>query len=226
MKILVIEDDAEIREFVSIALDVSWPITEMIATHQGNDGVQLVETAAPDVVLLDLGLPDIDGLDVLKQIRAFSEVPIIIISVRADEPTIVKGLEWGADEYIVKPFGQLELLARIRAVLRRTSPETTDSINIGSVKLNTISRELSCQKKTAHLTRTESLIVHTLMANIGQIVTYPRLAEVVWGDEYPNASDAIRVYIRRIRAKLEAVIDHHWSLNSKPGVGYVLDIAQ
>jgi DNA-binding response OmpR family regulator len=227
MKILIIEDDAEIIEFVSIALDISWPASEMISTHQGNAGVQLVETAAPDVVLLDLGLPDIDGLDVLKQIRAFSEVPVIIISVRADEPTVVKGLEWGADEYIVKPFGQLELLARIRAVLRRSTPEiTTDSIYIGPVKLNTVSRELSCRKKSAQLTRTESLIVHTLMTHIGQIVTYPRLAEAIWGDEYPNASDAIRVYIRRIRTKLEAVIDHDWSLNSKPGIGYVLEIAK
>ena len=128
MKVLVIEDDAEIVEFISIAFDVGWPGAEIISTHQGNTGVKLAKTEAPDAILLDLALPDISGFDVLKQIRAFSKVPVIIESVKRSEANIVKGLDFGANAYIVKPFGQFELLARTKTVLRRTlkTPKNID----------------------------------------------------------------------------------------------------
>ena len=118
MKILVIEDDAEIIEYISMAFDTGWPVIEMISTHQGKEGIKFVKTQQPDAVLLDVGLPDISGFDVLKRIRAFSEVPVIIESVRGSEHDVVKGLSLGADEYIVKPFGQLELVAKVKAVCR------------------------------------------------------------------------------------------------------------
>jgi two-component system response regulator VicR len=118
VKILVIEDDAEIVEFMSIAFSTAWPAVEMISTHHGKEGIDLVKTQQPDAVLLDLGLPDISGFDVLKRIRAFSEVPVIIESVRGSEYDVANGLSCGADEYIVKPFGQLELVARVKAVCR------------------------------------------------------------------------------------------------------------
>ena len=118
VKILVIEDDAEIVEFISMAFDNSWPGTETISTHHGRKGLELCQTQKPDAVLLDVGLPDISGFDVLKRIRAFSEVPVIIESVRGSEYDVANGLSCGADEYIVKPFGQLELVARVKAVCR------------------------------------------------------------------------------------------------------------
>jgi DNA-binding response OmpR family regulator len=227
MRLLVIEDDTDIVEFISIAFDISWPAFEILSTHQGQSGLELVEAKSPDVIILDLGLPDIDGLDVLKQIRAFSSVPVIIESVRGDESTIVKGLDWGADEYIVKPFGQMELLARVKAVLRRATPaDISDCINVGRLNLDPLSRQVSCRKKTARLTRTESLIVHALMSNPGRVVTYHQLAEAVWGEDYPDGLDAIRVYIKRIRSKLESVIDGTWSLDSLPGIGYALKITK
>ncbi|RJO62952.1 MAG: DNA-binding response regulator [Dehalococcoidia bacterium] len=227
MKILVIEDDAEIIEFISIAFDIGWPGVELVSTHQGNTGLELVETEAPDAVILDLGLPDISGFDVLKQIRAFSEVPVIIVSVRGSEADIVKGLDWGADEYILKPFGQLELLARVKAVLRRTSGrDVSDCVSAGSISLNTVSSQFSCRNKSVLLTHTESLIVHSLIVNAGQVVTYPQLAEAVWGDTYPDATDALRVYIRRIRAKIEPVIEGVGRIDSRPGVGYIFDISR
>jgi DNA-binding response OmpR family regulator len=225
VKIVVIEDEPEIIEFISIAFDIGWPTIELFSTHHGAAGLELVEKKSPNLVVLDLGLPDIDGLDVLKRIRTFSTVPVIIISVRGEESTIVKGLDWGADEYIVKPFGQLELLAKVKALLRRaTLKDFSDCINIGAVCLNPLSCQVSCKKRTARLTRTESLILHELMSNPGRVVTYPQLAEAVWGEDCPDGLDAIRVYIRRIRSKLAPVIDCDWSLDSRPGVGYVLEI--
>ncbi len=116
MKILVIDDDAEIVEYISIACNVGMPDVKVVSTHQGRAGIELVKTERPDAIILDLGLPDMSGFEVLKQIRAFSKVPIIIESVASSEANIVKGLEWGADEYLVKPFGQFEFLARIKSL--------------------------------------------------------------------------------------------------------------
>lgn len=226
MKVLVIEDDADIVEFISIAFDMYSPAIEMISTHLGYSGLKLVESASPNIVLLDIGLPDIDGLDALKQIRAFSEVPVIIESVQGDETVVAKGLSWGADNYIVKPFGQLELLARVKAVTRRAKyGDISNNIRLGIVILNTDLRQLSRPGKTVNLTRTESLIMHTLMSHHDNLVTYPKLAEVIWGDDYLNSSNAIRVYIRRIRAKLAPIVGGTWSIDSHPGVGYVLKIS-
>jgi DNA-binding response OmpR family regulator len=119
MKILIIEDDSETSEFITIALNVAWPDIQIARANCGKKGIELVRNNAPDVVLLDIGLPDTTGFEVLKTIRLFSNVPVIIETVRNSESDIVKGLNLGADEYIAKPFGQLELLARIRTVLKR-----------------------------------------------------------------------------------------------------------
>ncbi|MFC2067664.1 response regulator transcription factor [Chloroflexota bacterium] len=119
MKLLLIEDDSDIVEAISLAFQIRWPEAQVISTQSGKKGVGLVESVQPDIVILDLGLPDIDGFTVLRKIRLFSQVPIIIVTVRADESDIIKGLEWGADDYIIKPFRQLELLARVKAQIRR-----------------------------------------------------------------------------------------------------------
>lgn len=225
MKVLIVEDDNEIVEFISLAFETGWPGAEIVSTHHGSHGVELVESESPDIVILDLGLPDINGFDVLKQIRLFSTVPIIITTVRDSEADIVKGLEWGAEEYVTKPFGQLELLARVRAVLRsRMSFENINTTVIyGPLKLITSSGQLTCESNKTHLTRTESLILHLLIQNAGKVVTFSEIAEIIWGDVYPNAADTLRVYIRRLRVKLGRIARQKVSIISNPGIGYFLE---
>lgn len=226
MKVLLIEDDAEIIEFVSLAFEVGWPGCKVISTHHGAEGVEMVEKEAPDIVLLDLGLPDISGFEVIKEIRLFSAVPIIIATVRESEPDIVKGLNLGADEYVAKPFGQMEILARVRAVMRRQqSPEIASQITCGHMQLDTLSDTLTCGSGKVHLTRTESLVMRRLMSRVGNVVSYRELAETVWGETYPNAVDTLRVYVRRLRTKVESVPACQASIRSKPGLGYMLEVA-
>ena len=119
MKVLIVEDDHEIVEIISLAFEIRWPEAELVSTHLGEQGISMVDAEEPDVIILDLGLPDISGFDVLKEVRTFSTVPILILTVRGEEADIVKGLEWGADDYMVKPFRQLELMSRAQAVMRR-----------------------------------------------------------------------------------------------------------
>ena len=226
MKVLIVEDDATTVEFVSIAFDVGWPGSQTVSTHQGGAAADLVESESPDVVILDLGLPDIDGFEVLKQIRLFSTVPIIITTVRDSEADIVKGLEWGADEYVVKPFGQLELLARVRAALRsrQYSYSASDAVICGPLRLNRVSDQLQCGAQHLHLTRTEGLVLGLLMSNAGQVVTFTELAETVWGDVYPHSAQTLRVYVRRLRQKLGSILEHSIAIHSTPSVGYLLEI--
>ncbi len=223
MKFVLVEDDAEIVEFISLALSLGWPDAQIIYVNQGEEIAQLVESELPDLILLDLGLPGISGFEVLKIVRQRSNVPVIIITVSDSEESIVKGLSLGADEYIVKPFGQLELLARIRAVLRNRTSQYPTPVTAGPLKYYPESYRLKCGLKHIHLTRTECLIIYKLMANQGKVVTYKKLADSIWGSYYPNASDAIRVYIRRLRAKIEAEPGCSGLITAKPGVGYILE---
>lgn len=226
MKVLIIEDDLEIVEFVSIALEVGSAETNLISAYDGQTGIDLIASQSPEVVILDLGLPDINGFEVLKQIRLFSEVPVIIISVRGSESDIVKGLGLGADEYIVKPFGQLELLARLQAVLRRHRHSEIDSpITRGPLLFKPSSGQLTCGSMKVLLTRTEGLIMHRLMSSAGCVVSYSELAETVWGVVYPDATNTLRVYIRRLRAKIET--DPQCCIgfiHSRPGIGYLFEV--
>ena len=226
MKVLVIEDDAEIVEFISIAFDVGWQGTKLISSHQGKVAVELVEKETPDMVILDLGLPDVSGFEVLKDISRFSDIPVIITTVRDSEADIVKGLDLGADEYIVKPFGQLELLARVKAVLRgrKHCLELQEPIILGPLKFDPASCSLSYGSRKIHLTRTECLIIHELISNAGHLATYSQLAEAVWGDYYPNASDTLRVYIRRLRAKIEIEPECQRLIHARPGLGYLIEL--
>jgi two-component system response regulator VicR len=226
MKILIIEDDAEIVEFISLAFEVGWPGTELISTHQGETGIELVETKSPDIIILDLGLPDIIVFEVLKRIRLFSTTPVIIVTVRESEADIVKGLEWGADEYVIKPFGQLELLARVRAVIRsrQYSTRSDSPLICGPLQFDPSSGQLTCASNNIHLTRTEALMLYLLMKNAGRVVTYTELAEMVWGDVYPQSAETLRVYIRRLRIKLATDPQHTVHIHSRSGEGYLLEI--
>jgi two-component system KDP operon response regulator KdpE len=221
MKLLVIEDDPNIVEAITLAFQIRWPEAQIVSTHSGIRGVDQVENEQPDIVILDLGLPDISGFEVLQKIRHFSEVPIIILTVRSEEADIIKGLEWGADDYIVKPFRQLELLARVKAQTRRQHQPEGDMIVSGRLKLNSITGQLILDNREIGLTVTESRILGHLMRNTGHVVTHHRLAEVVWGDDYDGAADSLKVHIRRLREKIEADPSQPKLITTKPGIGYL-----
>ncbi len=223
MKILLIEDDKQIIEAVTVALELRWPEAQVVYTGLGEKGIELVEREKPDVVILDLGLPDITGFEVLKQIRLFSDVPILILTVRSEETDIVKGLEGGADDYAVKPFRHLELLARIKALTRRGGSHGADATVIsGELSLNPATSQFIRGGKEIELTRTEVTILYSLMKNAGQVVTYPQLAEAIWGEDYSSGEDSIKVYIHRLREKLQDDASEPKLIVNKPGVGYFL----
>lgn len=224
MKILIIEDDPEITEVIRIALEMRWPDAALESTHFGEEGINAVEAGTPDVVILDLGLPDANGYDILKQIRAFSDVPVIILTARNEEIDITRGLELGADDYVTKPFRQMELLSRIRAVLRRVSPKGAErTLSYGRLSYNTEARQCMLGTKTIDLTRTEGTILEELLRHRGRVVSHARLAEAIWGEEPSDSSNNLRVYVRRLREKLEADPDDPHIVVTKIGVGYQLN---
>ncbi|MDD5287814.1 MAG: response regulator transcription factor [Dehalococcoidales bacterium] len=224
MTILIIEDDKEITEVIRLALEIRWPEAKLVTTHLGNEGVRLTESEKPDVVLLDLGLPDTSGYDVLKEIRTFTNVPVLILTVRGEEADIIRGLEWGADDYMIKPFRQMELLARIRALVRRGAPALSGkTIVCGELSFNPETRQTFFRQEEIELTNTEGIILYELMKNTGQVVPHSRLAEVVWGGELPTSTESLRVYIRRLREKIETDPQNPRIIVTKSGIGYSLN---
>ncbi len=209
-------------EVISTCFEMRWPGTDILAASEGKKGIELVESESPDVVLLDIGLPDIDGFEVLRQIRLFSDLPVIIVTVEGQESERVKGLELGADDYIIKPFSYIELLARVRAVLRRSQALEFKggeaNFVSGDLAVDFATREVSLRGEIVKLTPTEYKLLHLLVRNRGQVVTQRRLMQHVWGEDYLENSDYLRVYIRRLRNKLqdrppEMIITEH-------GLGY------
>jgi len=223
MKVLIIEDDPQIVEAISLAFRMRWPEAELVSSHLGTKGVELVRNDAPDIVILDLGLPDINGFEVLQQIRAFSSIPIIILTVSNEEYSIVKGLELGADDYVVKPFKQLELLARIKAMLRRGSADEEESpLAYGALRFDPVTRQAIFQQKEVSLTPTEGRILQHLLKHPGRLVSHTSLAEAIWGIDYPGAADNMKVCIWRLREKLEEDSSHPSLIITKAGTGYYL----
>ena len=222
-KVLIIEDDDAIVSFVRLAFKMRWSEAELLSARLGEEGLDLVESENPALVILDLGLPDIDGFEVLRQIRLFSSVPVVILTVSSDEADMVRGLELGADDYIVKPFRQLELLARLKAQLRRQVPPDEEvPIVCGPLRLDPSTFELTYGGKQISLTLIEGRIMRHLMQNVGHVVTHSRLGEVIWGEDYPGAIDSLRVYVRHLREKLEADPGNPKLILTKVGVGYLL----
>jgi len=221
-KILIIEDDSAIIEYLKMAFKVNWPEVEFTSAVFGTEGIAKAQSEGPDLVILDLGLPDIDGFEVLKTLRKFPRMLIVILTARADEKDIVKGLELGADEYVVKPFRQLELIARVRTLLRRQPgvPEQ-EVLHCGRLTLDTARNDVITPAAVrVELTRTESIILAQLIRNCGHVVEHSKLAEVIWGEDYPGSVNALRVYIGRLRRKLEGDISNPVFILSKAGQGY------
>ena len=223
MKALIIEDDNEIVDSISLSLKMLWPEVEVLSTHLGKKGIELAEVEDPDIIILDLGLPDTSGFDVLQKVRTFTSTPIIILTVKADEVDIIKGLEWGADDYIVKPCSQLELLARVKARLRdRTRFDQQSVRSFGALRFNPSTRQLQIRDREVQLTAIEAHIVRCLLRNAGHVVNYSSLAEEVWGEDYPGSVDSLKVHIRRLRGKIEANPSNPQIIINKAGIGYLL----
>jgi len=206
MKVVIIEDQAELVEAVSMCFELRWPDVIILSTGEGIKGLELIEAESPDVVILDLGLPDIDGFEVLRQIHLFSDVPIIVLTVRNQKMDIVRGLELGADDYITKPFDHIEFLARVKAVLRRTSmpqlKRNTEPFQSGKLRIDFDTQEVSLGGEKMKLTPIEYNLLQHLAKNAGHVISHHALLDRVWGVEYTNATDYLKVYIQRLRAKL------------------------
>jgi len=224
MKVLVVEDDPGIIEVVSLCFQLRWSGTTVITAADGRKGIDLVETETPDVVILDIGLPDIDGYQVLKEIRRFSDVPVIMLTVRGEDTDIAKGLELGADDYITKPFSHIELIARVQAVLRRSQGlAITDEerpFTSGKLTVDFSRNEVMLQGKPVKLTSTERKLLYHLIRNEGRILSHETLLSKVWGDNYNDARDLLRVHIQHLRQKLGDNSESPNIIVTEHGIGY------
>ncbi len=227
MKTLLISRDPEILNIVSLTFGLDTPQALLIHSEAGPRGAELVETERPDLILLDVQLTDTDGFEVLRQIRSFSNTPLIVVTARGEEMARVRGLELGADDYVVKPFSPLELLARARAVLRRsTMDDLTLPVNLdhGRVVIDFQSQEVLLQGQEVRLTPTEYRLLCQLATNLGKTVSQKALIEKVWGEEYLEAPNVLKVHIHRLRRKLEDDPNNPQFIVTIPRRGYKFKI--
>ena len=225
MKVLVIEDDPDTVYLVSTCLKLRWPQTEVLESRTGRGGVELAGDAAPDFVILDIGLPDIDGLTVLREIRGFSDVPVIMLTGRGQDLDIAASLEGGADDYVRKPFSAVELIARLQAVTRRAGgrPQPTNPVlTTGDLVLDFGAAEVYKDGEPINLTPSERTILEDLTRNALRVVNYRSLASSVFGvdDPSPLETQTLRVHVQHLRSKLGAPADNPKLIANVRGAGY------
>jgi two-component system KDP operon response regulator KdpE len=223
MKVAIIEDDKSIINAIQVAFEFRWPDASVVAAESGKEGIVLVKKEDPEVVLLDINLPDINGFEVLKSVRGFSSVPVIILTVRADDADVLRGLEAGADDYIIKPFNYLTLLARVKAVLRRSeNVPLKESQNIAmSPRLNIdfVNQKVRVDNQPVKLTPIEYQLLILLVKNKDTVVSYQQIMEEIWGKAAWRDTENLRIYVRRLRKKLND-IPANMILNQH-GTGYL-----
>jgi two-component system KDP operon response regulator KdpE len=224
MKVLVVDDAVEVIEAVTVSFSLQWRETEVIGADNGETALDLIEQERPDVVLLDIAMPGMSGFDVLREIRGFSDVPVIMLTARDDVIDKVKGLELGADDYVTKPFDHLELLARVKALLRRLDmPQPVSrapSFQSGDLSVDFAAREVRRDGQPVPLTATEYKLLYHLVRNAGRVLPHETLLAKVWGREYVDEIDYLRVYIRRLRRKLERDPEQPRHILTERGLGY------
>jgi two-component system KDP operon response regulator KdpE len=224
MKLLVVDDAEEVIEAVTVSFNLQWRETEVIGAYDGETALDLIEQERPDVVLLDIAMPGVDGFETLRQIRAFSDVPVIMLTAKDSVLDKVKGLELGADDYVTKPFDHLELLARVKALLRRLDmPQPvsrTPSFACGDLTIDFASREVRRRGEPVAMTAIEYKLLYHLIRNAGRVLRHETLLAKVWGREYTDEVDYLRVYIRRLRRKLEDDPEHPAAILTERGLGY------
>jgi two-component system KDP operon response regulator KdpE len=224
MRILVVDDEPDVVESIRLGFDLQWREVEILGASDGETALDLVERERPDIVLLDIGLPGRDGFDVLRELRTFSDVPVVMLTARDDAMDKVKGLELGADDYVTKPFNHLELMARVRAVLRRHDlpPPATraPSFRSGDLEVDFARQEARLRGERIDLTPTEYKLLYHLVRNAGHVLQHGTLLAKVWGREYVDETDYVRVYIRRLREKLGDDPEHPRYIQTERRLGY------
>ena len=224
--ILLIEDEPQMRRFLRVTLQGHG--YRLIEASTGEEGLTEVATRNPDVVLLDLGLPDIDGLEVTKRLREWTQVPVIVISAREQEEDKIRALDAGADDYLTKPFGAGELLARIRVALRRAALQHSGSevsvFVLDNLKVDLSKRQVFLSDAEIHLTPIEYRLLTVLIKYAGKVITHNQLMREVWGLAYVDQSHYLRIYMAQLRHKLEADPARPRFFINEPGVGYRLKL--
>jgi two-component system, OmpR family, KDP operon response regulator KdpE len=222
--VLVIDDEPPIRRLLRLTLEPQgYQIHE---AETGQLGLQEAAARRPDVIILDLGLPDMDGVAVLKRLREWSQTPVLVLTVRDREADKVAALDNGADDYLTKPFGTAELLARLRAVQRR-APDAHEqpAFVSGDLKMDLATREVTLKGKEVRLTATEYALLHELVRHAGKVVMHAQLLRSVWGPNAENQSQYLRVYITHLRKKLETPGSGKL-IQTEPGIGYRLLVSE
>ena len=224
--ILLIEDEPQMRRFLRVTLQAHG--YQLIESATGQDGLIQVATRNPDVVLLDLGLPDIDGLEVTRRLREWSKVPLIVISAREQEEDKVRALDAGADDYLTKPFGAGELLARIRVSLRHMAMQhagTEEPVFVlDNLKVDLAKRQVMLDNREVHLTPIEYRLLAILIKHAGKVITHTHLLKEVWGTAYADQTHYLRIYMAQLRHKLEADPARPRFFINEPGIGYRLKV--
>jgi two-component system, OmpR family, KDP operon response regulator KdpE len=222
--ILLIEDEPQMQRFLRIVLQGQG--YSFVEAQTGQEGLVQAATRSPDIILLDLGLPDIDGLEVTRRLREWSDIPIIVLSAREQEQDKIKALDAGADDYLTKPFGAGELLARIRVALRHKvmGQSTTGEpvFVLDNLRVEMSQRQVFLNEQEVHLTPIEYKLLTVLIQNAGRVVTHTNLLREVWGPPYSKETQYLRVYMTQLRHKLESDPARPRFLINEPGIGYRL----
>ncbi|WP_037303555.1 response regulator [Amycolatopsis orientalis] len=220
--VLVVDDEPQIVRALRINLSARG--YKVITAHDGTAALKAVAETKPDVVVLDLGLPDLDGTEVIAGLRGWTTVPIIVLSARGDSADKVQALDAGADDYVTKPFGMDELLARLRAAVRRSATSSVDGadavVDTGSFRVDLAAKKVRRDGKEVHLTKTEWGVLELLVRNRGRLVAQKQLLHEVWGPTYETESHYLRVYLAQLRRKLEPEPSRPRHLLTEPGMGY------
>jgi two-component system KDP operon response regulator KdpE len=224
--VVLIEDEPQIRRFLRATLTGQG--YRLFEAPTGADGIIEVSSRQPDVVIIDLGLPDMDGIDVIRRLREWTAVPIIVLSARGQERDKVTALDAGADDYVSKPFGAGELLARIRVALRHTAGASHEAdeaaFKVGELQVDLLRRHVAVGAAEVRLTPTEYKLLTTLIRHAGKVVTHQQLLREVWGPAHTDQAHYVRIYMAHLRHKLEAEPARPRYLLTEPGVGYRLAV--
>jgi len=226
IRVLIIEDDPAIQRFLEHTLRVQH--YEVHEASAGSSGIELTRQLRPELVILDLGLPDMDGIEVVRQIRAFSSVPILVLSSRSDEPSKVTALDSGADDYVSKPFSVDELMARLRTALRHglAVEGSLPVFKTGGLSVDLTHRIVTVDGRETKLSRKEYDILRELVLHAGKVLTHRHLLKTAWGSEDAVDVQYLRVYIRQIRQKIEPAAEQPYYVLTEPGVGYRLRVQE
>jgi two-component system, OmpR family, KDP operon response regulator KdpE len=222
--VLLVEDDSQIRRFLRASLSSQG--YRLLEATSGEEGLSLAASQRPDLIILDLGLPDLDGLEVTRRLRQWTTTPVLVLSARGKERDKIAALDAGADDYVTKPFGVGELLARMRVALRHApDPEAGVAepvFEVGELHVDLDHRQVSLRGAEVHLTPLEYKLLAVLVRHAGKVVTHRQLLESVWGPSFEAQTHYLRVYMQQLRKKLEATPAHPRYLRTEPGVGYRL----